>query len=162
MSEFSSFFYTNYFYYSIVDLQCCVCFRCTTKYVGYTYVCVRSHWSCVLLFVTLWTVALQAPLSMGFSRLEYWSGLPFPPPRDPHFLRLLHCMVDSLPLSHWGSPKYPHCQQFLNPKDGPVWWAWTLQRIWTSVLGTASIFWDFLDLGWDGRVQEQIRGFGAR
>ena len=30
----------------------------------------------------LWTVAHQAPLSMGFSRQEYWSGLPFPPPRD--------------------------------------------------------------------------------
>ena len=30
------------------------------------------------LFVTLWTVARQAPLSMGFSRQEYWSGLPFP------------------------------------------------------------------------------------
>ena len=31
---------------------------------------------------TLWTVACQAPLSMGFSRQEYWSGLPFPSPRD--------------------------------------------------------------------------------
>ena len=31
---------------------------------------------------TLWTVAHQAPLSMGLSRQEYWSGLPFPPPRD--------------------------------------------------------------------------------
>ena len=31
---------------------------------------------------TLWTVALQAPLSMRFSRQEYWSGLPFPPPGD--------------------------------------------------------------------------------
>ena len=31
---------------------------------------------------TLWTVACQAPLSMGFSRQEYWSGLPFPPPGD--------------------------------------------------------------------------------
>ena len=30
--------------------------------------------------VTAWTVARQAPLSMGFSRQEYWSGLPFPPP----------------------------------------------------------------------------------
>ena len=29
---------------------------------------------------TLWTVALQAPLSMGFARREYWSGSPFPPP----------------------------------------------------------------------------------
>ena len=36
----------------------------------------------VRLFVTLWTVAYQAPLSMGFSRQEYWSGLPFPSPGD--------------------------------------------------------------------------------
>ena len=38
--------------------------------------------SLVLLFATPWTVARQAPLSMGFSRQQYWSGLPFPPPRD--------------------------------------------------------------------------------
>ena len=36
----------------------------------------------VRLFATPWTVALQVPLSMGFSRQEYWSGLPFPPPGD--------------------------------------------------------------------------------
>ena len=36
--------------------------------------------SCVQLFGTPWTVARQAPLSMEFSRQEYWSGLPFPPP----------------------------------------------------------------------------------
>ena len=36
----------------------------------------------VRLFVTPWTVAYQAPLSMGFSRQEYWSGLPFPSPGD--------------------------------------------------------------------------------
>ena len=48
-------------------------------------VCVLGHFSCVQLFVTPWTIACQAPLSMGFSRQEYWSGLPFPPPRDlPH------------------------------------------------------------------------------
>ena len=34
------------------------------------------------LFVTPWTAARQAPLFMGFSRQEYWSGLPFPPPGD--------------------------------------------------------------------------------
>ena len=34
------------------------------------------------LFVTPWTAARQAPPSMGFSRQEYWSGLPFPPPGD--------------------------------------------------------------------------------
>jgi len=39
----------------------------------------------VQLFGTPWTVASQIPLSMGFSRQEYWSGLPFPPPGDlPH------------------------------------------------------------------------------
>ena len=36
----------------------------------------------VRLYVTPWTVAYQAPLSMGFSRQEYWSGLPCPPPGD--------------------------------------------------------------------------------
>ena len=36
----------------------------------------------VRLFATPWTVARQAPLSMGFSRPEYWSGLPFPSPGD--------------------------------------------------------------------------------
>ena len=41
-----------------------------------------SHFSHIRLFATLWTVAHQAPLSMGFSRQECWSGLPFPPPRD--------------------------------------------------------------------------------
>ena len=38
--------------------------------------------SCVWLFATPWTVAHQAPLSMVFSRHEYWSGLPFPSPGD--------------------------------------------------------------------------------
>ena len=38
--------------------------------------------SCIRFFVMLWTVACQAPLSMGSSRQEYWSGLPCPPPED--------------------------------------------------------------------------------
>ena len=38
--------------------------------------------SCVRLFATPWTIAHQAPPSMGFSRQEYWSGLPFPSPGD--------------------------------------------------------------------------------
>ena len=41
-----------------------------------------SHFSFVGLFGTLWTVADQDPLSMGFSRQEYWNWLPFPPPGD--------------------------------------------------------------------------------
>ena len=45
-------------------------------------VCVLSRFSHVQLCVTLWTVALQAALSMEFSRQEYWSGLPCRPPGD--------------------------------------------------------------------------------
>ena len=43
---------------------------------------VLHHFSHVPLFATLWTVAYQAPLSVGFSRQEYWSGMPFPPSQD--------------------------------------------------------------------------------
>ena len=45
-------------------------------------VCVLSHFSHVQLFSTLGTIVCQAPLSMGFSRQEYWSGLPFPSSGD--------------------------------------------------------------------------------
>ena len=41
-----------------------------------------SRFSHVQLFVTPWTIVHQASLSMEFSRQEYWSGLPFPPPGD--------------------------------------------------------------------------------
>ena len=47
-----------------------------------TYVCVQSHFSCVQLFVTLWTISCQASMSVGFSRQEYWSRLLYPPPGD--------------------------------------------------------------------------------
>ena len=45
-------------------------------------VCVLSHFSRIRLFVTPWTIGRQAPLSTGFWRQEYWSGLPCPPPGD--------------------------------------------------------------------------------
>ena len=69
---------------------------------------------CVLLsraglFVTPWTVARQAPLSMGFSRQEYWSGLPFPSPGDlldPGIEpRSPSLQADSLPPEPAGKPK---------------------------------------------------------
>ena len=49
--------------------------------LAHVHVCVQSF-SRVQLFVTPWTVARQAPLSMGFSRQKYWCGLPFPSPGD--------------------------------------------------------------------------------
>ena len=59
------------------------------------------------LFVTPWTVARQAPMSMEFSRQDYWIGLPFPTPRDlPNqgiesmSFHLLHWQVDYLLLCH--------------------------------------------------------------
>ena len=55
-----------------------------------------------------WTVAHQASLSMGFSRQEYWSGLPFPSPGDlpnPEIKPMSpELQADSLPLSHLGTP----------------------------------------------------------
>ena len=45
-------------------------------------VCVCCHFSRVRFFATLWTVARQAPMSTGFSRQAYWSGLPCPPPGE--------------------------------------------------------------------------------
>ena len=47
-----------------------------------SHACVLSCISRVQLFVTLWTASHQAPLSMGFSRQEYWSRLPCPSPGD--------------------------------------------------------------------------------
>ena len=53
------------------------------EYLHFIYMCVHAKsLSHVQLFVTPWTVACQLPLSMGFSRQEYQSGLPFPPPGD--------------------------------------------------------------------------------
>ena len=75
--------------------------------------CGLSHFSYVQLFATLWTVARQASLSMGFSRPEYWRGLPHPPPgrassrpRGRTHSSHVSC-IGSWVLSHWhhlGSP----------------------------------------------------------
>ena len=74
--------------------------------------CMVTRFSCVQLLLTLQTVAHQAPLSMGFSRREYWSGLPCLPPGEsspiqgwnPNLLSLLHWQAGSLPLAPHGKP----------------------------------------------------------
>ena len=81
--------------------KCCVCSNCsidrlfpillslsipwdmtTLRLRQLITLCVLNCFSCVQLFVIAWTVACQAPLSMGFCRREYWSGVPFPTPGD--------------------------------------------------------------------------------
>ena len=47
------------------------------------HTCTRSRFSRARLCTTVWTAAYQTPLSTGFSRHEYWSGLPFPSPLGP-------------------------------------------------------------------------------
>ena len=55
----------------------------TPESAGHTlHACLFSFFSCVCLFASLWTVACQAPPTMGFSRQEYWGGLPCPPLGD--------------------------------------------------------------------------------
>ena len=73
--------------------------------------CMLSCFSHVWLFATLWTVAFQAPLSMGFFRQEYWSGLPGLPTGDfshpaieRRSLAFSALQADSLPLNHWEAP----------------------------------------------------------
>ena len=76
-----------------------------------------SLFSHVQHFVTLWTIDHHAPLSMGFSRQEYWRGLPCPPPGDlpdpgikSMSLTFLHWQTGSLPLAPPGKPDTSTCQ----------------------------------------------------
>ena len=90
-------------------------------YLTYSrYKIVFNH---VWLFATPWTVAHQAPLSVGFFRQEYWSRLPFPPRGDlpdpgiePSSPKSPALQVDSLPLSYWGTPSV--CQRYTQI----IWW----------------------------------------
>ena len=66
--------------------------------------CVLCHFSGVQLFAALWTRACQTPLPTGFSRQEYWRGLPCPPPED-----LLNPGIKPEPLVS------PACRQILYP-----------------------------------------------
>ena len=89
-----------------------VCSLGLSVYFCFANACVLSCFSHVWLFATLWAAARQAPLSMGFSGQEYWSGLPCSSPGDlldpgiePLSPMAPELQVDSLPLSHWGSSR---------------------------------------------------------
>ena len=91
-------------------LQCLLCLCVCVPLLG-----------CVQLNRTLWTVACQAPLFIGFSRQEYWSGLPFPSPEDlpnpgikPKSPACISCIGRQVlsHLSHLGSPGERYCSCF--------------------------------------------------
>ena len=104
----------------IPNLQCDCIWRWGLYGCNYGGMCVRTCMlSHVQFFAAPWTVAHQAPLSMGFSRQEYWSGLPCPPPRylpdpriKPNLSCLLHWRAGSLPLVPLGKPDniYTHLE----------------------------------------------------
>ena len=95
------------------SMSLCVSYRLTRFWC--IIVMAFSLWTYMLnhvqLFATPWAVACQAPLSVGFSRQEYWGGLPFllqgvflTQGSSPHPCVSCTLQVDSLPLSHLGSP----------------------------------------------------------
>ena len=76
----------------------------------------------VLLFATPWTVAHQAPPSMEFSRQEYWSGLPFPSPRNLPDLGIKPgspaLQADALPSAATAAKSLQSCPTLCDPIDG--------------------------------------------
>ena len=100
-------------------------------------VCVLSHFSHIQLFETLWTVAYQAPLPMGFSRQEYWHELPCPPPGDlpkpgikwsesqscstlcPHGLHIVHQILQARILE-WVADPFSRSSQPRNQPGSPA------------------------------------------
>ena len=78
----------------------------------YVSVCALSRSSRVWLFVTLWSLAHQAPLSLGFSRQEHWSGLPCPPPGDLPDQGISYICISY--LLHWQAASLP-------PMDRGAW-----------------------------------------
>ena len=100
-------------------------------------VCVLSHFGCVWLFVIPRTVAHKAPLSMGFSWQEYWSGLPFPSPGDVPDPGIEPVSLTSPALASglFTTSDPLQCSCLENPRDGGAWWAavYGVAQSWTRL-----------------------------
>ena len=120
----------------------------------------------VQLFATPWTVAYQAPPSMGFSRQECWSGLPFPSPGDlpnPGIdPSLPHCRQMLYRLSHQGSPsiclyspvnEHVGCFQFLTMCSG----CYGLPRWLSGKESTCQAG----DMGWEDSLEEEMATYST-
>ena len=83
--------------------SCCVtsgkCIGLFESQFACVCVCMLSRFNCVQLFANLWTIACQAPLSTGFSRYEYWSEWPLPPPGDLPYLGIARASLTSPALA---------------------------------------------------------------
>ena len=134
--------------------------------VPHTRACMLSPFRRVQLCVTLWTVAPQAPLFMGFSRRECWSGLPSSLPGDlfltqgsnPSLCCLRHQQVGSLPLGkrHLGIPSAPapHC------------WSLSLciitcqgRAVFTSSSKFFKVFSYMYSIGWGGDTSARLQKY---
>ena len=108
----------SYFKYRKQSLENITCSRLLLRIIC---MCSATQ-SC--LFVNPWTVACQAPLSMGFSRQIYWSGLPFPSPGDhpdPETEpKSPASHADSFALSHQGSPLTGYKNRKSEPKSSKI------------------------------------------
>ena len=97
--------------------------------------CMLGHFSRVQLFATVWTVARRAPLSMAFSRQEYWSGLRaliqiFPTQgSNLHLLCLLQWQAGCLPLVPPG--------RLMKAEEGVLFTHVFLKHLWSSTVGWA-------------------------
>ena len=104
-----------------------------------------SVFSHVRLFATPWTVAHQAPLSMGFSRQEHWSGqhallqgiFPAQGSIEPSSPVSPALQADSLPLSHAGSLQ--HLDPNYRPSLSPIYLTNSYQRNYNTILGSANL-----------------------
>ena len=99
-------FFRLFFNWIVINWWCYVSFRHIGQRCSHIFqlssgsFCVLSHFRCFQfqLFVTLWTIACQSPLSMEFSRQEHWSGLSSPPsggssqPRDWTWVSCISCI----------------------------------------------------------------------
>ena len=83
------------------------------------HILVVQSLGCVQVFVTPWTVARQAPPSMGFSRQEYWSGVPVPCPRAARYLNI--------------PPSVPSASQKQANKQQKILQLQTWRREWQSI-----------------------------
>ena len=101
--------------------------------------CLQSLWVCVLsrvpFFATLWTLAHQSPLSLGFTRQEHWSGLPFPSP--------MHEREKLLPMLN--SSLY---EAFLS-------YIWSFKK---KILILYSLMWSRVETGWSRKIMKTLQG----